>query len=325
MLVELIAKNAGQTQEGYRKYYPSPSKAGRCIRSLVYHAMDVSPDPFPDRAILVFDDGHWDEELIKDYIRKTAYTLDEWKGSKQRISVAMIDGKEMTGEVDGFVTDPLLVVYHLEIKSINHFGFQRLTDAPLEDHKDQCILYLHGLKRAGFDINKSIIIYKNKNTSAMKEFIVEYDKDRADLLIAKFEEVAYCAKIGKIPDRPYEYDSWQCEYCRWNKHCWSGYIDEVNSLSEDIQLSEEIETAARYYKELSAQETDIKKEKEELKLTLKKALIYVGAKSGRAGEYIISLSVSERDQIDKLLVPPEAIKHVPSERLTVKRWKGDKV
>lgn len=322
MLVELIAKNAGADQSN-GKYYPSPSKVGRCVRALTYHAIGTPADPFPDRALLVFEDGNWHEELIKDHIRKTVYQLDEWKGKNQRISIASIAGRMMDGEIDGLLTDPLEIRRILEIKSINHFGFERLKEDPLDEHRRQVNLYLHGIREAFPEITEAVILYKNKNTSAMKEFTIKYDEAQALADIEMFQQVNAWAKESKIPPRPYSYEDWHCQYCRWQKRCWDGYVDEVQKLATDVALSEEIETAARYYNELGAHISQQEKERDEIKGQLKKVLQDSKAKSGKAGEYLLSLSVSERDQIDKSLVPPGAVKKVLSERFTVKRIKQE--
>ncbi len=323
MLVELITKNAGQTQETNYRYYPRPSSVGQCIRNLVYHASGVPADKFPDRALLVFDDGNWHEELLKDHIRRTVFTLSEWKGYNQRIEIADINGRKMTGEIDGLITDPLNNTRLLEIKSINHFGFERLKDGPLDDHRRQTNLYLHGLKLAGMDISEAILLYKNKNTSAMKEFIIEYDRKQALADIDMFRSVEQMADAGEIPSRPYSFDDWHCQYCRRQEHCWKGYADEVNALSTDVALSDEFEIDARYYNELGAQRSEIEKQRDDIGVILRKALSAAGAKSAHVGEYVLTLWVGERKKIDESLVPPEAFKKVITERFTVKK-KGDK-
>lgn len=318
MLVELISKNAGQGQEHWR-YRPSPSKVGHCVRALTYDAIGVPPDPFPDRTILVFADGNWHEELIKDHIRKTVFRLTEWKGKNQRVQIADINGYKMSGEVDGILEDPTGQMYLLEVKSINHFGFERLDKEPQEDHRRQTNLYLHGLAEAGFKAGKAIILYKSKNTSAMKEFVIEYDENQALSDIEMFRQIDRWAKESKVPPRPYGPEDWQCNYCRWNKTCYKNYVDEIGKLSADVALDEELATTARYFNELGAQIHEQEKERGGLKAILKEALTTAHAKSGRAGEYLISVSVQERDQIDKALVPPEAVKKVISERFTVKK------
>lgn len=322
MLVELITKNAGDAQEEAWPYYPRPSSVGKCIRALVYHASGIQPDKFPDRAMLVFEDGNIHELLILDHIKKTVFEVHEWKGKKQRIEIADINGKKMTGEIDGLITDPLRNTRLLEIKSINHFGFERLKDEPLPEHRAQANLYLHGLRQAEMPIEEALILYKNKNTSAMKEFLIQYDEQAALNDIQRFILIDEMAKRGEIPARPYSPDDWHCQYCRWQGHCWQNYPDEVAALSKDVVLSEEIETAARYFNELGAQKSEIEKERDKIKDdVLLPALSAAGAQSGRAGEYILRLSVAEREVIEKELVPAEAKKKVVQERFTVKRIK----
>lgn len=339
MIVELILGNAGQTQDEDKPYFPRPSSVGSCPRKLFYHATGVPPTPLPARALLVFRDGHWHEELIKDEVRKTVYELLDMKGEKQRIDIAKIGDFTMTGEIDGIFISPLGAKRLLSIKSMNHFSFQRLPELPWDHLTDwneaskdhyalnnacrQDNLYLHGFKQAGFgaDIDEVLIIIKNKNTAAMTEFLIAYNEDQALADIEFFRDIDRRVKSGDIPPRPYDYDAWQCGYCRWQDHCWEGYAGEVAALSKDVALSEEIETAARYYNELGAQKAEIEREREGIGKTLRQALSAAQAQSARAGEYLLTLSVGHRTKIDETLVPPEAIKKVPSERFTVKRIK----
>lgn len=322
MLTELIAKNAGDTQE-HRRYYPSPSKVGKCPRALTYHAIGIVPDPLPDRALLIFDDGHWHEELLKDHIRKTVFQLIEWKGPKQRVHIATIAGQDMTGELDGLLQDPMGAQWLLELKSINHFSFERLDADPLPEHRRQVNLYLHGLLQAGLPIRKALILYKNKNTAAMKEFVIEYDPALALADIALFAQVAGWAAAKTVPPRPYEPTDWHCSYCPWQRTCWKGYVDEVGQLAADVALDEELATTARYYNELGAHIREQEKERDGLKTRLRAALQTAEARSGRAGEYLITLTAQERETVNKALVPPEAKTTIMSERLTVKRLKED--
>lgn len=324
MLVEIISKNAGQSQEEQRPYFPRPSDVGKCIRARVYHAMHVPRDPYPDRTILVFDDGNWHEELIKDHIRKTVWQLIELKGAQQRIKIATVGGRDMTGEIDGLLQPPVGKQLLLELKSINHFGFQRLEKAaaPQEDHRHQANLYLHGLQEAGFDIDQALIVYKNKNTAAMLEFPVDYDRGMALLDIQTYEMVDVMAFKKQLPARPYESDDWHCDYCPWQRHCWKGYVEELNSMAVGYEMEADFADAARYYRELGAQESEIKKQRDEIKGKLKTAMMAAGYREARAGEYILRITASERETIDKDLVPASAKKLTISERFDVKKIKG---
>ncbi len=137
-LAPLIMKNQEDSQTP-RKYYPSPSKVGQCIRALTYHCIGLTPKKFSGRAIGVFDDGRMHEIAIKEKIRGTVYELTEWQGKKHRFDIAEIHGKEMTGEIDGLLTDPTGQIIALEIKTINHFGYNRLIEEPDEKNFRQAI------------------------------------------------------------------------------------------------------------------------------------------------------------------------------------------
>lgn len=323
MLVELITKNAGQDQQNYG-YYPAPSKVGQCIRALAYHAIGVEPDKMPDRAYLVFGDGNWHEELIKDHIRKTVFELTEWKGKSQKIDIAVINGRTMRGEIDGLLTDPQGTQWLLEIKSINHFGFERLDKEPQDDHRRQTNLYLHGLNEAGMNITKALILYKNKNTSAMKEFAIEYDKDQAIKDIEMFEQIAKWAKEKTVPPRPYDRDvDWQCGYCRFTSTCYKNYEKEFENLSENVELDEEIETKLKYYLEVSGYKKEYEAQADAIKAEIKKLLKDKGIQGGHAGPYIAKISLLTRKTIDSDKIPkdilPEIQKVTQYEKLTIRK------
>lgn len=327
MLVELITKNAGSEQRHY-PYYPSPSKVGQCVRALTYHAIGVTPDPFPDRAMLIFEDGNWHEELVKDHIRKTVFELIEFKGSNQRIEIAKINGKKMTGEIDGLLKDPLGTLYLLELKSINHFGFERLEDKPEPQHERQSNLYMHGLISAGMEVRKGVILYKNKNTAAMKEFVIDYSEEQARADIDLFFQIAAWASERKVPPRPYDRDKdWQCNYCRWASTCYENYQGEFEALTEDAELEPEIENLFKYYLEVSGHRLSAEKEEEELKEQIRTLLKEKGARGGRVGPYVAKRTLQERRSIDKSLIPkdilPQVEKVTVSEKLTIRKVKEE--
>ena len=76
MLAEIIPKIAGMEQNEW-DFKPRPSSAGpeRCIRQMVYHGLGFPSEPLSGRAILVFDDSSWHEELTLDWLRKSAFKI----------------------------------------------------------------------------------------------------------------------------------------------------------------------------------------------------------------------------------------------------------
>jgi hypothetical protein len=103
----------------------------------------------------------------------------------------------ISGRVDGDfyipITDRRLGV---EFKTINNDGFKSLYSQPLKEHRTQGNIYL-GL--APNKIDEMHFIYVNKNTSAMKEFAVYYDKGMFIEDVSRLEEILLLLQRGRIP------------------------------------------------------------------------------------------------------------------------------
>jgi len=123
MLADVILKIAGQFQEEEEhKYYPRPSMAGpeRCTRQMVYHGLNIAKEPLAGRAVMIFSDSSFHEDLTADWIRKSAFQL---HSEQMEINVDCPGyGIKLTGHIDGVVTDLLGTDYLWEHKAINHFS-----------------------------------------------------------------------------------------------------------------------------------------------------------------------------------------------------------
>ncbi|KKL64278.1 hypothetical protein LCGC14_2166610, partial [marine sediment metagenome] len=199
MLADIIPKIAGEEQGPPQPYYPRPSAAGpeRCIRQMVYHGMNTPPAPWPNRALLVFDDSSWHEELVKDWIRKSAFTLHSEQMAvdcpmpgpvtsairkcltcKANIGKDSVREEVLHGHIDGILTDMTDKDRLLECKAINHFSFDRAWKGdpwPLDYFAQVCV-YIRGLQEDNPDLREAILLIKNKNTAAFMEFILDYDR-----------------------------------------------------------------------------------------------------------------------------------------------------
>lgn len=357
MLSEIILKIAGQFQEKEETaYYPRPSLAGkeRCTRQLVYHGLNVPKEPLAGRAVMIFSDSSFHEDLTADWIRKSAYQL---HSEQMEVAVDMGFDFRLKGHIDGIVTDLLNNDYLWEHKAINHFSWQKYWDGAIPyDYVSQCCIYLRGLHADNPNIQRAILLLKNKNTAAYMEFIIfyNYDQDVAvietatnsngeikeinetipDAVKSCFEKFAYvneCIKNKTLPKRDYFIgDDWHCDYCAYGKTCWEGYKKEFTELKTDTMLPDEVETMIRYYSELGAQKKDIESEYKDLSQKIKDTLKTAGAREGRAGGYIVKLSLIESNRIDKEKLTPAEIERAMvksiSERLYVSapQEKGEK-
>lgn len=257
MLVEAIKLVAEETQEDRQIYRHRPSSACRCIRSLVYHASGLESKTLPGRALLVFDDSKWHEELTANWIRKTAYKL---HSEQMPVDIFEINGVKVGGSIDGIIQDITGKDFLWEHKAINHFAFQRIQDDVSSgyDYYVQCALYLWGLQKVSPDITEAILCIKNKNTAQYFEFFVVatwpdieiYNVlgTQKGLLVSRIENViSKCKEIFEaidsyvalktLPLRPYSRDNWHCSYCGWQEHCWSNYEAEIKTMTGSVDLS----------------------------------------------------------------------------------------
>lgn len=335
MIADIILKIAGQFQEQEdHKYYPRPSMAGpeRCTRQMVYHGLNVAKEPLAGRAVMIFSDSSFHEDLTADWIRKSAFHLH----SEQMKIKCTTPGFpfDLNGSIDGIVTDLLGNDYLWEHKAINHFSWQKYWDGSIPyDYVAQCCIYLRGLAAINPNIQRAVLLLKNKNTAAYMEFIIAYDYASDNAVIEKstnsngetkeinigipeavkscfekFQTVNDCIKNNTLPKRDYFIgDDWHCEYCAWGKVCWAGYKKEFTELKTDTMLPDDVADMLRYYKELGGQKSDIEKEYKELSGKIKDTMKQIGAREGRAGEFIAKLSLSEVNRIDKEKLTPAEI------------------
>lgn len=315
MLAEILPKIA---QMEYKEYgfRPRPSLAGpeRCIRQMVLWGMGLPRSPMPGRAVMIFDDSSWHEELTADWLRKTAYQL---HSQQMPVQCRPPMGK---GSIDGILTDVNKVDRLWEHKAINHFSFQRLWEGPLPmDNLTQTAIYLDGLQKENPDIEEAILLIKNKNTAQYLEYLVKYKWDVLGVIkmvnsqdehkevgiaipdiyqnaIDKFEDVLAHIADKHLPKRPHEMNDWQCERCGWYGECWKNYEQEFAELKTDLILPEEFAQDIRFYQELGGQESDIKKQREEVKKTIVGKLKEADAREGRAEDYIVRLKRENRKE-----------------------------
>lgn len=198
-----------QPHPGYAEppWYPRPSSAGpeKCIRQMVYHAMGTEGKELPGRAVLVFDDSSWHEELTMDWLRKSSLIVHSeqmpvtvkgvlyWRpeGSwicqrcrkmGKQVHEYTIDNKDIHGHIDFMLTDPIgQRTYTVDHKALSHFGFEKLRmleELPL-DYFTQLAIYMSGIQRdtKGKEGRHGILLVKNKNQSGYLEFQFEYLDD----------------------------------------------------------------------------------------------------------------------------------------------------
>ena len=347
MLADILHRVAAELQEERQPYKPRPSLAGpeRCIRSLVYYANKTPPAPLPGRALLIFEDSKWDEDITKDRIRKTAYTVHS-EGMK-------VPTRFGDAEIDWIITDVLGEDIHVESKSINHFSFERIWKGQLPlDYLTQISLYMEGLQKINPDLKKCMLLCKNKNTEQYLEIVAEYHSESDTLTVTnmarsdgqrskpdftikrvcqsakeKFDEVERHRKAKTLPDRPFEVGTeYPCGYCAWAKTCWQGYESEFVQLAKEQEIDQELEDICAYYLQASGDAKEMDKEAKRLKEIISNYMREKEYMSGRVGPYVVTRSLRHSTSWNEDLIPPDiaaiAKQDKPFEVLTIRRPKA---
>ncbi|MCX6759941.1 MAG: hypothetical protein NTW46_01190 [Candidatus Nealsonbacteria bacterium] len=109
--------------------------------------------------------------------------------------------------------------------------FRSMLEAKPENI-DQLQLYLHY-----FEIPKGILLYVNKDNLDLKEYIFDYDKNRAEFLLEGLSNLREKIDSNILPKRIQGYpDDWQCRFCGYKEICdkadssemaWNEFKDRV--------------------------------------------------------------------------------------------------
>lgn len=227
MLKELIDKFYLDRQRDREQQHFYITDAGRCARALFFKFKNAPRKEMEASVLRLFDHGDHIHQLIMKPllgIRDIHVVASEVNIPPQEI---------ISGRSDAIVSDGKNL-YVLDIKSMNSMIFDKMTE-PKEENIDQIQLYLHYFK-----VPKGILLYVNKNTLALKEFVVEYSQQRALLLLASLAETKKKIDSGLIPDRISGYpEDWQCRYCQFREICgtagegelkWEIFKEKVNFI-----------------------------------------------------------------------------------------------
>lgn len=205
MLKELIDKfylDRHKDKEQHRFYI---TDAGKCSRAIFFKFKKAPKEEMEARVLRMFDHGDYIHRLILN----TLFSLGIVRSSEINIPPQEI----ISGRADAIITlDNEL--YVVDIKSMNSMIFKSLSQ-PKEDNIDQIQLYLHFFK-----IPKGILLYVNKDTQELKEFLINYDSKRAKFLLNQLSILKTKIDSNIIPERiPNWPNDWQCQYCQFKEIC----------------------------------------------------------------------------------------------------------
>ena len=207
MLKEIIdqfylEKERAKNREQTRFYI---TDAGRCPRAIFFKFKKAPKEEMEARVLRMFDHGDYIHRLILN----TLFSLGMVRSSEINIPPQQI----ISGRADAILSfDNDL--YVLDIKSMNSMVFKNLDEAK-EENINQLQLYLHFFK-----ISKGILLYVNKDTQELKEFVINYDQTIVRNLLNGLNDLKKKIDSNIIPSRIPGYPrDWQCTYCAFREIC----------------------------------------------------------------------------------------------------------
>ena len=214
MLNDLIDKYYLSKQDNREQHHFYITDAGKCERGIFFKFKNVSREKMDGRMLRLFEHG----DYIQMQILNSLFSLGIVRASEVTIPQQEI----ISGRADAIVTlnNELYVV---DFKSMNSMIFKKLTQAK-EENVNQIQLYLHFFK-----INKGILLYVNKDTLELKEFLVDYDKELVEKLLSDLKVLKEKIDNNIVPKSlPNTSTNWQCRYCSFSNVCEMAGPEEID-------------------------------------------------------------------------------------------------
>ncbi len=207
MLKEVIDKYYLDSQKDKEQHHFYVTDAGKCGRAVFFKFKNAPRKEMQANILRLFDHGDHVHQLIM----KPLLSMREVHVVASEVNIP--PQEIISGRSDAIISDGK-DLYVLDVKSMNSMIFDRLRD-PKPENIDQLQLYLYY-----FRVPKGILLYVNKNTLELKEFIIDRDENRALSLIRSLKEVKKDIDSNLIPERLRDYPSnWQCRYCQFRSLC----------------------------------------------------------------------------------------------------------
>lgn len=206
------------------------SEVGKCPRAIFFKFKKAPAQEIEPERLRVFEHG----DFIHRMILAPLFSL----GLVRATEVSIPPQKIISGRADAILSidgEP----YVLDIKSISgKLNFEKMEKA-LPEHIWQLQLYLHFFK-----VKKGILLYVNKDTQELKEFIFEYNKEQVKQLLEWFEKLKIKIEKNLVPLRLPDWPkNWQCQSCQFKEICeligeneisWEKFKDKIQALENRV-------------------------------------------------------------------------------------------
>lgn len=244
----------------FPQYVNRASSAGHpCIRELVYERLNWQDKPLPSIGLqYIFEEGNSHERLTKELLLKLGFDIVEGQRTFEWKAL------ELTGHFEGRLSKTG-EIYQFEIKTLNQFDWEKLTDNPdcLKNAKKiwlrkwyaqaQLYLLLDSEKHEPI----TIVLIKNKQTGRYKQINVPLDYSFAETLCKNLEIVNKHVAEKTYPDRTS--DNSLCERCDFKTLCLPDesydQIELVDSqeLIDLLEQRDALQTASKEFDDVDEQ------------------------------------------------------------------------
>lgn len=182
------------------------SEVGKCPRAIFFKFKKVPTEEIEPERLRVFDHG--------DLLHKMVLNPLESLGLVRASEIPIPPQKIISGRADAIISING-EEYVLDIKSISgRLNFSKM-EKPMQEHVWQVQLYMHFFQK-----KKGILLYINKDTQEIKEFIFDYDEKLAKELLDWFEKIKEKIEKNLVPIRLVDWpDNWQCQSCQFKEIC----------------------------------------------------------------------------------------------------------
>jgi len=225
MLKELIDQFFLDRESNREQHHFYITDAGKCPRAIFFKFKNVPREKMTAEILRMLDHG----DYVQMHILNSLFSLGVVRASEIKIPLQEI----ISGRADAIITlnNELYVV---DFKSMNSYKFKDLKE-PLNDNVNQLQLYLHFFK-----IPKGILLYVDKNTLALKEFLVNYNSKLVNSLLKSLENLKEKIDKNIIPIRLSDYpSSMQCRYCAFREICSMAVAKEMDWEEFKIKIKKE--------------------------------------------------------------------------------------
>jgi len=223
---DLLAKRELEERHRPGRRVIHPSSISACIREIVLSILGyASTEKTDGKTVRVFDAGKSMHERFQKYLKELGHAdIEVFVKSEDLWLEGMIDAiVRINGER-----------YIVELKSSNSYVFNSIQ-TPHRDYIEQVHAYM-----LCTGIDKAIILYENKDTQDIKEFIVERDQEVIDKIVEKIKLVQSYVERNEIPPMTCKSKS-DARYCSYKGFCFNDKTV-AKSGSVRVVVSQEADT-----------------------------------------------------------------------------------